>query len=75
MNNPGLPGFSQAAAEATSLEQPPASYAGRTRHTQLEFEAILANATLGIAFTRERLFALCNPKFARCAPRSPTRQI
>ena len=38
----------------STLEQPPASYAGRTRNTQLEFEAILANATLGIAFTRER---------------------
>jgi diguanylate cyclase (GGDEF)-like protein/PAS domain S-box-containing protein len=48
----------------STLEQPPASYAGRTRNTQLEFEAILANATLGIAFTRERSFYLCNPKFA-----------
>ncbi len=75
MNNPGLPGFSQAAAEATSLEQPPASYAGRTRHTQLEFEAILANATLGIAFTRERLFALCNPKFAEMLGYAPEELI
>ena len=29
---------------AGSLEQPPASYAGRTRFTQLEYEAVLANA-------------------------------
>src|SRR5437762_12730629 len=46
------------------LEQPPASYAGRTRYTQLEYEALLANASIGIAFTRERRFFLCNPKFA-----------
>jgi diguanylate cyclase (GGDEF)-like protein/PAS domain S-box-containing protein len=42
----------------------PASYAGRTRYTQLEYEALLANASIGIAFTRERRFFLCNPKFA-----------
>jgi diguanylate cyclase (GGDEF)-like protein/PAS domain S-box-containing protein len=46
------------------LEQPPVSYAGRTRFTQLEYEAVLANASIGIAFTRERKFFLCNPKFA-----------
>ena len=40
------------------------SYAGRTRYTQLEYEALLANLSLGIAFTRERRFFLCNPKFA-----------
>ncbi|MDH4191057.1 MAG: PAS domain S-box protein [Betaproteobacteria bacterium] len=45
------------------VEQPPASYAGRTRFTELEYEAILANASLGIAFTRDRKFFLCNPKF------------
>src|SRR5688500_20007187 len=39
-------------------------YAGRTRYTQLEYEALLANLSLGIAFTRERRFFLCNPKFA-----------
>jgi diguanylate cyclase (GGDEF)-like protein/PAS domain S-box-containing protein len=50
--------------DPNTLEQTPASYAGRTRYTQLEFESILANATLGIAFTRERVFYLCNPKFA-----------
>src|SRR5438477_20330 len=41
-----------------------ASYAGRTRYTQLEYEALLANLSMGIAFTRERRFFLCNPKFA-----------
>ncbi len=41
-----------------------ASYAGRTRYTQLEYEALLANLAVGIAFTRERKFFLCNPKFA-----------
>jgi len=47
-----------------AFEQPPASYAGRTRFTQLEYEAVLANAWIGIAFTRDRKFFLCNPKFA-----------
>ncbi len=47
-----------------SLAQPPASYAGRTRFTQLEYDAVLANASIGIAFTRDRKFFLCNPKFA-----------
>jgi diguanylate cyclase (GGDEF)-like protein/PAS domain S-box-containing protein len=42
----------------------PASYAGRTRYTQLEYEALLANLSIGIAFTRERRFFLCNPRFA-----------
>ncbi|HLS87317.1 MAG TPA: EAL domain-containing protein [Burkholderiales bacterium] len=46
------------------IEQPPASYAGRTRYTQLEYEALLANLSIGIAFTRERRFFLCNPRFA-----------
>lgn len=50
-------------------EPPPAAdagtaYAGRTRYTQLEYEALLGNLPLGIAFTRERRFFLCNPKFA-----------
>ncbi len=49
--------------------EPPAgdsttAYAGRTRYTQLEYEALLANVSIGIAFTRERRFFLCNPKFA-----------
>ncbi len=46
------------------VESPSASYAGRTRYTQLEYEAALANASIGIAYTRERRFFLCNPKFA-----------
>ncbi len=45
------------------VASPPANYAGRTRYTQLEYEALLANASIGIAFTRERRFFLCNPKF------------
>ena len=40
------------------------NYGGRTRFTQLEYEAVLANASVGIAFTRDRKFFLCNPKFA-----------
>jgi diguanylate cyclase (GGDEF)-like protein/PAS domain S-box-containing protein len=52
----GIPG--------AALEPPPASYAGRTRYTQLEYEALLRNLSIGIAFTRERRFFLCNPKFA-----------
>jgi len=51
-------------APPEGLEQPAASYAGRTRYTQLEYEAVLANASIGIAFTRDRKFFLCNPKFA-----------
>ena len=74
MNNPVLPGFGQT-ADPTSLEQSPPSYAGRTRHTLLEFEAILANATLGIAFTRERAFFLCNPKFAEMFGYQPGEMI
>ncbi|HTN28979.1 MAG TPA: EAL domain-containing protein [Burkholderiales bacterium] len=43
---------------------PASGYAGRTRFTQLEYEAVLVNASVGIAFTRDRKFFLCNPKFA-----------
>ena len=39
-------------------------YAGQPRDAQLEYKAILANASIGIAFTSERKFTLCNPKFA-----------
>jgi diguanylate cyclase (GGDEF)-like protein/PAS domain S-box-containing protein len=39
-------------------------YAGRTRYTQLEYQALLDNASIGIAFTRDRRFFLCNAKFA-----------
>jgi len=48
----------------SALEAVRASYAGRTRYTQLEYEALLANASIGIAFTREKKFFLCNPRFA-----------
>ena len=51
-------------APAPAAESPPASYAGRPRDAQLEYKAILANASIGIAFTRDRRFTLCNPKFA-----------
>jgi diguanylate cyclase (GGDEF)-like protein/PAS domain S-box-containing protein len=44
------------------IEEP--GYAGRTRYTQLEYQALLDNASIGIAFTRERRFFLCNAKFA-----------
>src|SRR5205807_724193 len=47
-----------------ALESPGESYAGRTRHTQLEYEALLANVSIGIAFTRERRVFLCNQRFA-----------
>jgi diguanylate cyclase (GGDEF)-like protein/PAS domain S-box-containing protein len=48
----------------SALEAARASYAGKTRYTQLEYEALLANASIGIAFTRERRFFLCNRRFA-----------
>ncbi|HUQ26269.1 MAG TPA: EAL domain-containing protein [Burkholderiales bacterium] len=48
----------------TALAAVQASYAGRTRYTQLEYEALLANASIGIAFTRDRRFFLCNRRFA-----------
>jgi len=48
----------------SALEAVQASYAGKTRYTQLEYEALLANASIGIAFTRERRLFLCNRKFA-----------
>ena len=38
--------------------------AARANYSQLEYEALLANASIGIAFTRERRFVLTNPKFA-----------
>src|SRR5437870_11515587 len=67
MNEPARRDFGEADA-ALRLEPaaaaPAASYAGRTRYTQLEYEALLANASIGIAFTRDKRFFLCNPKFA-----------
>ncbi|HZD20483.1 MAG TPA: PAS domain S-box protein, partial [Burkholderiales bacterium] len=53
----------EAAAALRPEPQLPA-IAGRSRHGQLEYEALLANASIGIAFTRERRFFLTNPKFA-----------
>jgi diguanylate cyclase (GGDEF)-like protein/PAS domain S-box-containing protein len=63
MNDRSTP-LSEEQDRAGAMQQPPASYAGRTRFTQLEYEAVLANASIGIAFTRDRKFFLCNPKFA-----------
>jgi diguanylate cyclase (GGDEF)-like protein/PAS domain S-box-containing protein len=60
----GGPGATERAERGDRVENPPAEYAGRPRDTQLEYKAILANASIGIAFTRERKFTLCNPKFA-----------
>ncbi len=51
-------------APVAKAESAAPGYAGRPRQPQLEIEAILANAWIGIAFTRERKFFLCNPKFA-----------
>src|SRR5205823_6571411 len=49
---------------ALRAESPASPYPGRARYSQLEYEALLANASIGIAFTRERRFFLTNPKFA-----------
>ena len=61
MNEPRplTPFDSQAGVRA---EEP--GYAGRTRYTQLEYQALLDNASIGIAFTRDRRFFLCNARFA-----------
>jgi len=59
----------------TALEAVQASYAGRTRYTQLEYEALLANASIGIAFTRERRIFLCNAKFAEMLGYDPEELI
>jgi diguanylate cyclase (GGDEF)-like protein/PAS domain S-box-containing protein len=56
-------------------ESPPASYAGRTRYTQLEYDALLANLSIGIAFTRERRFFLCNARFAEMLGYAPDELI
>jgi diguanylate cyclase (GGDEF)-like protein/PAS domain S-box-containing protein len=65
---------------AAFVESPPAAevgtaYAGRTRYTQLEYEALLANLSIGIAFTRERRFFLCNPRFAEMFGYAPDELI
>jgi diguanylate cyclase (GGDEF)-like protein/PAS domain S-box-containing protein len=54
---------------------PPAGYAGHPRDAQLEYKAILANASIGIAFTRDRKFTLCNPKFAEMLGWEPNELI
>jgi len=67
MNEPARRSLEEAAAVLRAAEvrpDEPASYAGRTRYTQLEYEALLANLSIGIAFTRDRRFFLCNPRFA-----------
>jgi diguanylate cyclase (GGDEF)-like protein/PAS domain S-box-containing protein len=64
MNEPARRELGEANAGLRLETTQPASYAGRTRYTQLEYEALLANASIGIAFTRDRRFFLCNPKFA-----------
>jgi diguanylate cyclase (GGDEF)-like protein/PAS domain S-box-containing protein len=50
--------------ETAPAEKAAGGYAGLPRDAQLEYKAILANASIGIAFTRDRRFFLCNPKFA-----------
>ena len=67
--NDGDPGAATAGAAAG------AGYAGRTRYTLLEYEAVLANASIGVAFTRDRKFFLCNPKFAEMFGWSPEELI
>ena len=56
--------LSWVALSETQAPSPSPGYGARSRQPQLEVEAILANAWIGIAFTRERRFFLCNPKFA-----------
>ena len=75
MSEPGAPANERsagAANERTALdgdsvpgvESPRGGYTGRPRDAQLEYKAILANVSIGVAFTRDKRFTLCNPKFA-----------
>lgn len=64
MNERGVIGEELPQPVEDRVESPLAGYAGRPRDAQLEYKAILANASIGIAFTRDRKFTLCNPKFA-----------
>jgi diguanylate cyclase (GGDEF)-like protein/PAS domain S-box-containing protein len=50
--------------ETAAASEPATGHAGLPRDPTLEYKAILANASIGIAFTRDRKFFLCNPKFA-----------
>ena len=70
MSEPGRESISIPGAES-----PTASYAGRTRYTLLEYEAALANASIGIGFTRDRKFFLCNPKFGEIFGWAPSELI
>ncbi|MBM3384712.1 MAG: PAS domain S-box protein, partial [Betaproteobacteria bacterium] len=51
------------------------SYAGLPRDAQSEYKAILANASIGIAFTRDRKFFLCNTRFAEMLGWAPEELI
>ena len=62
--------ITEAAAGMRGADAAP-GFAGRTRYTQLEYQAILDNASIGIAFTRERRFFLCNAKFAEMLGYTP----
>ena len=62
LDGDSVPGLDAPAGKGA--ESPRAGYSGRPRDTQLEYKAILANVSIGIAFTRDRRFTLCNPKFA-----------
>jgi len=55
--------------------QEEASYAGLPRDAQSEYKAILANASIGIAFTRDRKFFLCNTRFAEMLGWAPEELI
>jgi diguanylate cyclase (GGDEF)-like protein/PAS domain S-box-containing protein len=52
----------EAAARGAAPALP--SVTAPSRASQLEYEAILTNASIGIALTRERRFFMCNPRFA-----------
>lgn len=58
-----------------ATEQGEASYAGLPRDAQSEYKAILANASIGIAFTRDRKFFLCNTRFAEMLGWAPEELI
>ncbi len=73
---PGSRGTSAGADAGTARgETSQPGFAGRTRYTLLEYEAALANASIGIAFTRDRKFFLCNPKFAEIFGWAPNELI
>lgn len=70
MNDRTVP--AEAAAAAGQAEP---SYAGLPRDAQSEYKAILANASIGIAFTRDRKFFLCNTRFAEMLGWAPEELI